>query len=228
MTQRSRKPTKRRTKRNTITSISVSVSKQINEYGLLFYETRDEQYFNKIFNLLYQLIPPAIQKYYKQGGNKAVQRADLYGVVISEVGLAIWRNINSFNPKYKFNTWIRPMIFHKYMQQIQRDKISKNHTRVLVNEINDFISADIDENDAYMAWPQLTTQPDICHNYDLDLLRKIIQQRWPKHAHYLEHVAQKRMTTREYIVVYNLTPGEVANIRREVQNIVKMFINNEF
>jgi DNA-directed RNA polymerase specialized sigma24 family protein len=90
----------------------------INVLGLRFYETRLEKDFNRLYKCIEDYLPAIIKTRSFDYPNEILPE------VMTKIGLYIWQHIHQFNPEYKFNTWLRTMAYHAFLQILKKYKRS--------------------------------------------------------------------------------------------------------
>lgn len=88
--------------------------------------------------------------------------------ILQEIFIKVYRNINSYNPKYKFSSWIYRIAHNEavsYLRSKKRKQLSKNVSSV-EDDIFDKIPSDIDIEGEYIKKDSIKTVAQALKNLD--------------------------------------------------------------
>lgn len=106
-----------------------NVKKEVNKYGILFYNTKEEKHFNKIYYLLKPLYENILYRYYV---NALFEKDE----IISETFILIFKYIDGYNEDFpSFYNWANTIFTNTIFKYIKRHK--KTRTNELIEHLYD-------------------------------------------------------------------------------------------
>lgn len=117
----------------------------LQEMGLLFFRTRQENDFTRVYNRL----KPSVYFYLRE----LVPQADDRNEVIATTFSKVWNKIDQYDPYWNFSTWVyriarnEALLFHRGRKKVFSYESMEEKGINMEKKVNDYYAGDHDDDD---------------------------------------------------------------------------------
>lgn len=139
--------------------------------------------------------------------------------ILQEVFINIYKNLNSYNPDYKFSSWIYRITHNECINFLRRNKKNLKEITTSVNTEDDEEVYDILDNIA----SDIDLEKDIIKNHEKDIVHKVLAQLDEKYRAVLVLKFLEEKDYKEISDILKIPIGTVGSlINRAKKNFIKI------